>query len=94
MFLLRKLGKLLRGNATAFQIISACMLGFIMAFAVSPEKAPGFYLLMFFLVLILNCNLILFGLSLGLMLTSLLYCLMEIHLSGQALEIEMEDMQK
>ena len=64
MFLLRKLGKLLRGNATAFQIISACMLGFIMAFAVSPEKAPGFYLLMFFLVLILNCNLILFGLSL------------------------------
>ena len=37
---------------------------------------------------------ILFGFSLGLMLISLLYCLMEIHLSGQALEIEMEDMQK
>ena len=37
---------------------------------------------------------ILFGLSLGLMLTSLLYCLREIHLSGRALEIEMEDMEK
>lgn len=37
---------------------------------------------------------ILFGLSLGLMLTSLLYCLLEIHLSGRALEIEMEDMEK
>ena len=37
---------------------------------------------------------IFFGLSLGLMLTSLLYCLMEIHLSGRALEIEMEDMEK
>jgi hypothetical protein len=37
---------------------------------------------------------ILFGLSLGLMLTSLFYCLREIHLSGRALEIEMEDMEK
>tara|TARA_B100000886_G_scaffold100278_1_gene66632 strand:- start:113 stop:550 length:438 start_codon:yes stop_codon:yes gene_type:complete len=37
---------------------------------------------------------ILFGLSLGLMLTSLIYCLREIHLSGRALEIEMEDMEK
>ena len=37
---------------------------------------------------------ILFGLSLGLMQISLLYCLMEIHLSGRALEIEMEDMEK
>ena len=37
---------------------------------------------------------ILFGLSLGLMLISLLYCLMEIHLSGRALEIEMEDMER
>jgi hypothetical protein len=37
---------------------------------------------------------ILFGLSLGLMLNSLIYCLREIHLSGRALEIEMEDMEK
>ena len=37
---------------------------------------------------------ILFGLSLGLLLISLLYCLMEIHLSGRALEIEIEDMEK
>ena len=37
---------------------------------------------------------ILFGLSLGLMLTSLLFCLREIHLSGRALEIELEDMEQ
>ena len=36
---------------------------------------------------------ILFGLSLGLMLTSLIYCLREIQLSGRALEIEIEDME-
>ncbi|MFT4901568.1 MAG: hypothetical protein ACI81V_000842 [Lentimonas sp.] len=35
----------------------------------------------------------LFGLSLLLMLVSLLFCLREIHLSGRALEIELEDMQ-
>ena len=35
-----------------------------------------------------------FGLSLVLMLLSLLYCLKEIYLSGPALEIELEDMQE
>lgn len=37
---------------------------------------------------------LLFGLSLLLMLTSLLYCLREIHLSGRALEIELEGMER
>ena len=36
----------------------------------------------------------LFGLSLLLMLVSLLFCLREIHLSGRALEIELEDMER
>lgn len=36
----------------------------------------------------------LFGLSLLLMLISLLFCLREIHLSGRALEIELEDMER
>lgn len=36
---------------------------------------------------------VLFGLSLLLMLVSLLFCLREIHLSGRALEIELEDME-
>lgn len=35
----------------------------------------------------------LFGLSLFLMLASLMFCLREIHLSGRALEIELEDME-
>ncbi|MGB0416784.1 MAG: DUF2721 domain-containing protein [Coraliomargarita sp.] len=35
----------------------------------------------------------LFGLSLLLMLISLFFCLREIHLSGRALEIELEDME-
>lgn len=37
---------------------------------------------------------VLFGGSLLLMLLSLLFCLREIHLSGRALEIELEDMQE
>lgn len=36
---------------------------------------------------------VLFGVSLLLMLSSLLFCLKEIHLSGRALEIELEDME-
>lgn len=36
---------------------------------------------------------VLFGISLLLMLSSLLFCLREIHLSGRALEIELEDME-
>ncbi len=41
-----------------------------------------------------NLGELLFALSLLLMLTSLLYCLREIHLSGRALEIELEDMEQ
>jgi hypothetical protein len=37
---------------------------------------------------------LLFGLSLFLMVGSLLFCLREIHLSGRALEIELEDMEQ
>lgn len=37
---------------------------------------------------------VLFGISLLLMLSSLLFCLVEIHLSGRALEIELEDMEQ
>jgi hypothetical protein len=37
---------------------------------------------------------LLFGLSLLLMLNSLLFCLREIHLSGRALEIELGDMEQ
>ena len=46
---------------------------------------------LFFGILLLGK--MLFGLSLLLMLVSLLLCLREIHLSGRALEIELEDMQ-
>lgn len=37
---------------------------------------------------------VLFGLALVLMLVSLLFCLREIQLSGRALEIELEDMER
>jgi len=47
---------------------------------------------LFFGLLILGKAL--FGLSLLLMLVSLLFCLREIHLSGRALEIELEDMER
>ncbi|MEM7673755.1 MAG: hypothetical protein AAF212_10475, partial [Verrucomicrobiota bacterium] len=63
MFLFRKIGKLLRGNLTAFQILSATVLGGVMGFSAPPDVAPGLYIILFLLVLIFNCNLLLFALS-------------------------------
>ena len=63
MFLLRKLGKLLRGNSTLFQIISATILGSLVGFSASPDVAPGLYVVVFVLVLVLNCNLVLFAIN-------------------------------
>ncbi|MGB0371684.1 MAG: hypothetical protein ACPGN3_10045 [Opitutales bacterium] len=61
MFLLRKLGKLLRGNVTPFQIFSATILGGLLGFSAPPDVAPGIYAVLFVLVLVLNCNLLLFA---------------------------------
>lgn len=62
--LTRRIGKLLRGNASPFQIISACVLGFLIGMLPSFGTSPGLYILWLFLLIILNANLFLGGLCL------------------------------
>lgn len=72
MLLTRKLGKILRGKATAPQVVLACllggMLGFVPGFFLPGNlgggflQAPGLILTLVFLVLVLNANLAIFGL--------------------------------
>lgn len=72
MFLTRKIGKILRGKATATQVVLAAtlggMLGFIPGFFLPGDlgggfmQAPGLILGVVFLVLVLNANLAVFGL--------------------------------
>lgn len=59
MFLIRKIAKLLRGEATPFQLFMACFLGGMLAFIPNPLNAPGLTLSILFLLIILNANLML-----------------------------------
>ncbi len=62
MFLLRKIGKVLRGAATPFQITLACILGSLLGFVPSFSRAPALVLLLLAALLILNANLAVAGL--------------------------------
>lgn len=53
----RRIGKLLRGKATPFQVFSAGILGALIAFAPSFSQGPGLALFWFFLLAVLNANL-------------------------------------
>lgn len=53
----RKLGALLRGKATPFQIVAACVLGAMLGFAPEVRQAPGLYALLVAALLIINANL-------------------------------------
>jgi uncharacterized protein (TIGR03546 family) len=55
--LTRKIGKLLRGNATPFQIVAACVLGTLLGFAPGFGIAPALVLLWLALLLLVNANL-------------------------------------
>lgn len=55
--LTRKLGSLLRGKATPFQIIAACVFGALLGFAPAPLKAPALYVLLIAGLLVVNANL-------------------------------------
>jgi uncharacterized protein (TIGR03546 family) len=59
MFFIRKIAKLLRGEATPFQLFMACLLGGLLAFIPNPLHAPGLFLSIVFLLIILNANLFL-----------------------------------
>jgi len=54
--LTRKLGKILRGNATPFQLVAACTLGALLGFAPSLGQAPALYLILLALLLVTNAN--------------------------------------
>ncbi len=62
MFFFRKLGKLIFGAATAFQLYAACILGALIGFVPGFEQAPGLLVALVLLTFILNVNLFLVGL--------------------------------
>jgi uncharacterized protein (TIGR03546 family) len=61
---IRKIGKLLRGKATPFQIISATLLGGLLGGLPGFSQGPLLLAALLFLVIILNANLFLAGLTL------------------------------
>ena len=60
----RKIGKLLRGNATPFQIISATVLGGLLGSLPGLSQGPLLFLTLLFLLIVLNANLFLAGITL------------------------------
>ena len=61
MVFTRKIGKLIRGNTTPFQLYAATLLGAFIGFTPGFDHAPGLILFWAFLLLILNANLFLAG---------------------------------
>jgi len=59
MFLTRKIGKILRGNSTPFQLIMACVLGTMMGFVPGFSQAPGLLIALTFALVVINANLVL-----------------------------------
>lgn len=53
----RQIGKIIRGNATPFQLFSACILGSMLAFMPGFGQAPGAILILIFALIVLNANL-------------------------------------
>ena len=64
--LTRKLGGLLRGKATPFQLTAACILGALLGFAPGPTQAPALYMVLIAALLVINANLGLALLTAGL----------------------------
>ena len=52
----RKLGSVLRGNATPFQLFAACVLGSLLGFAPAFLQAPALYGLLIGVLLVVNAN--------------------------------------
>jgi hypothetical protein len=73
MFVTRKLGKVIRGPVTLFHVLAATLLGSFIGFSPGFGQAPGWNLLLLALLVLLNANLILAGVTI--LLTKLLYLL-------------------
>lgn len=61
--ILRKIGKILRGKATPFHIIAATTLAALYAFTPGWPQSPLLAILLPLLIIIINANLVVFGLS-------------------------------
>lgn len=59
MIITRKIGAILRGKATPFQLASGCVLGAMLGFIPGFTTAPGLTLAFAFLLILLNANLFL-----------------------------------
>lgn len=71
--LFRKIGALIRGRVTPFQLMAACVLGAVVGFLPGWTKAPGLMAVATLLLIVLNANLLVAGLvGLGARLLSLL----------------------
>jgi len=87
MFFTRKIGKFLRGKVTPLQLISATVLGALIAGSPGWAQAPLWNLLLFFALLILNANLFLAGITyLGVKLISLLLLPLYFHIGVSLVE--------
>lgn len=64
MFFIRKIGKFLRGNATPWQLISASVLGGLLGSFPGLAQGPLLFVLLLFLLVVLNANLMVAGLTL------------------------------
>ena len=53
----RRIGKLLLGKATPFQVLAACIIGSILGFVPGVLQAPGSIVLLLALLAVLNANL-------------------------------------
>lgn len=64
MLITRKIGSLIRGNTTPFQIFAACVLGALIGFIPSMSHAPALMAFWILLLLLLNANIFLAGMVL------------------------------
>jgi uncharacterized protein (TIGR03546 family) len=80
MFLLRKIGNLVRGNPTPFQLMAGCFLGACVGFMPGFADAPGLVVVLTLALVLLNANLFLAAVvGLGAKLLSLLLLPVSFH---------------
>lgn len=63
MIITRKIGSLVRGKTTPFQIYAACLLGALIGFIPSFSHAPALMLFWIFVLIVFNANLFLAGIT-------------------------------
>ncbi len=85
MIITRKIGSLIRGKTTPFQIYAACLLGALLGFIPSFSHAPALMLFWILLLLVLNANLFLAGIVVLLSKLALLVAMPAVFAVGRLL---------